>query len=143
MRGIAILCMIEVHTAATFQPTNVSIQHPLALLAAIIGGMAAPLFVAISGWGTHRSLIRRLNDEDGSIVNWILIRVFALLFCQWVVNIIAFHLFDWHTPGVLSLLAICTLFYLCIVKNTIKTRLMIISMISLSPFLIDYLLVTN
>ena len=143
MRGIAILCMIEVHTAATFQPTNVSIQHPLALLAAIIGGMAAPLFVAISGWGTHRSLIRRLNDEDESIVNWLLIRVFALLFCQWVVNIISFHLFDWHTPGVLSLLAICTLFYLCIVKNTIKIRLMIISMISLSPFLIEYLLVTN
>ena len=143
MRGIAILFMIEVHTAATFQPSNVSIQHPFALLAAMIGGMAAPLFVTISGWGTHRSLKRRYIDKDGSIRNWILIRVVALLFCQWIVNIISFHLFNWHTPGVLSLLAISTVFYLCIIRASILIRLVLLSAVSLSPILIDHFFVTN
>ena len=44
MRGFAILCMVQVHTAALL-PAPVSTTHFLALISAAIGGMAAPMFV--------------------------------------------------------------------------------------------------
>ena len=46
MRGFAILCMVQVHTAALL-PAPVSTNHPLAFISAAIGGMAAPMFVTI------------------------------------------------------------------------------------------------
>ena len=42
MKGIAIVCMVQVHTAAALPVESSSIDHPLAFLAAAIGGMAAP-----------------------------------------------------------------------------------------------------
>ena len=36
--------------------------HPAAFVAAAFGGMAAPLFVTISGWGLYRSASRRAEE---------------------------------------------------------------------------------
>ena len=53
IRAIAVLCMVEVHTAAIIPPEGISVGHPAAFIAAAFGGMAAPMFVTISGWGIH------------------------------------------------------------------------------------------
>ena len=55
IRAIAVLCMVEVHTAAIIPPKGVSVGDPAAFVAAAFGGMAAPLFVMISGWGIYMS----------------------------------------------------------------------------------------
>ncbi len=143
MRAIAILFMIEVHAAATFQPSNISIESPFALLAAMIGGMAAPLFVTISGWGTHRSLQRRLKNNNHDLMRWVVIRVVVLILCQFLVNIISYHLFEWHTPGVLSLLAICALTSVAITRLSIKIRLLLLILISISPLIIAEYFIIN
>ena len=49
IRAIAVLCMVEGHTAAIIPPKGVSVGDPAAFVAAAFGGMAAPLFVMISG----------------------------------------------------------------------------------------------
>ena len=64
MRAIAVLCMVEVHTAAIVPPEGVTVGHPAAFVAAAIGGMAAPMFIAISGWGIHLSATRRAADPE-------------------------------------------------------------------------------
>ena len=48
IRAIAVLCMVEVHTAAIIPPKWMSVGDPAAFIAAAFGGMAAPLFVMIS-----------------------------------------------------------------------------------------------
>ena len=50
LRSIAILFMIEVHTSAQLAPSNISEESLIALIVASIGGLAAPLFVTLSGW---------------------------------------------------------------------------------------------
>ena len=69
--------MVQVHTAALL-PAPVSTTHPLALASAAIGGMAAPMFVTISGWGLHSGL-RKRKERGEDIVNWILVRGFFLI----------------------------------------------------------------
>ena len=59
MRAIAVLCMVEVHTAAIIPPRGMTVDDPAAFVAAAFGGMAAPMFVMISGWGIHMSAARR------------------------------------------------------------------------------------
>ena len=39
MRAIAVLCMVEVHTAAIIPPEGISVGHPAAFVAAAFGGM--------------------------------------------------------------------------------------------------------
>ena len=51
MRAIAVLCMVQVHTAAIVPPRGMTVGDPAAFVAAAFGGMAAPMFVMISGWG--------------------------------------------------------------------------------------------
>ena len=143
MRAIAILSMIEVHAAATFQPSNVSIQHPFAIIAAMIGGIAAPLFVTISGWGTYRSMQHRTSDQNGLSYRWIVTRVTALIFFQWIVNIISPNLFEWYSPGILSLLAICTAFSLYLFRFSVQIRIFILGIVCFSPYLLDYYFITN
>ena len=53
VKAIAVLFMVEVHTAAIVPPNGVTVGHPAAFVAASFGGMAAPLFVTISGWGMY------------------------------------------------------------------------------------------
>ena len=71
IRAIAILCMVQVHTAAIIPPEGISVDHPIAFVSAAIGGMAAPMFVTISGWGIYRSAIRRSKTENNNISSWI------------------------------------------------------------------------
>lgn len=112
MRAIAVLCMVEVHTAAIAPPEGVTVGHPAAFVAAAFGGMAAPMFVTISGWGMYRSASRRISEGHSAIqwANWILPRFALLCLCQIMVNILLNvnrgGRFEWHTPGVLTLLAI-------------------------------------
>ena len=70
IRAIAILCMVQVHTAAIIPPEGISIGDPIAFISAAIGGMAEPMFVTISGWGIYRSGVRRRKLADNSISSW-------------------------------------------------------------------------
>ena len=105
MRGFAILCMVQVHTAALL-PAPVSTTHFLALISAAIGGMAAPMFVTISGWGLHNGIKKR-RDRGEEIVNWIIIRGFALIILQFIVGILLPERYNWNSPGILTLLGFC------------------------------------
>jgi len=97
IRGLAILLMVMVHAAATWTPSGASTTSFLALVTASLGGLAAPLFVTVGGWVTVKSswTIRKA-----------LVRCSFLVAAQFLVNIIASHLFDPFTPGVLTLFAI-------------------------------------
>ena len=116
MRAIAVLCMVEVHTAAIIPPEGITVGHPAAFIAAAFGGMAAPLFVTISGWGIHISSKRLLSDTDftlSRLAKWSIPRALTLVLCQIIVNILLISdrggRFEWGTPGVLTLLAVATL----------------------------------
>lgn len=109
MKGIAILFMVQVHTAAVVPPTGINVHHPLAFLAAALGGMAAPLFVTMSGWGVHASA-KRKGREGGDWIAWMAPRVSILFLCQILVNAL-FHenhggRFEILTPGILTLFAV-------------------------------------
>ena len=47
IRAIAVLCMVEVHTAAILPPQGITVGHPAAFFAAAFGGMAAPMFITL------------------------------------------------------------------------------------------------
>ena len=131
IRGLAILLMIMVHSAATWAPADASTTSLLALVVAGLGGLAAPLFVTVGGWVTVQSTwtIRKA-----------LIRFVFLMIAQFLVNITASHLFDPFTPGVLSLFAILYLLaplWVRIARNSVAfgTTLVLIGIINsvLSP----------
>ena len=100
LRGLAVLLMVMVHAAATWNPSTASSTSILAMIVSGLGGRAAPLFVALLGWGLYQ---RKLTLRQR------LVRSVFLLFCQAVVNLVAPHLFDPFTPGVLSLMALLIL----------------------------------
>ena len=122
LKGLAILFMVQVHTVSFVQPDGISLTHPLAVISAAIGGMAAPLFVTLSGWGVFNSLEKRAGD--GSAYRWGFVRICGLLFFQLIVNLLLPQRFLWYTPGVLSLLAICT--GLAILVSKFKSKQIII-----------------
>ena len=97
LRGLAILFMVFVHAAATWQPSNISQTSFLGVLAGSIGGLAAPLFVTLFGWGLANSSLN---------IKKILIRASILFALQFPLNILASHLFPVTTPGILSLFAL-------------------------------------
>lgn len=139
LRSVAILFMVEVHAAATLSPAGISPTDPLAVLAASIGGLAAPLFIAISGWGSQRSLSRKLelNASNQSLLAWAGVRLGFLMLCQLAVNLIADHVFMWYTPGVLSLLALCALLAWPLAKLRLNARIALFVALALSPFALD------
>ena len=75
LRGLAVLLMVMVHAAATWNPSNASQTSTLAYIVAGLGGLAAPLFVTIFGWGMYKS-----NSPRKSI----LIKAGILLILQYV-----------------------------------------------------------
>jgi len=110
MKGIAILFMVQVHTAAVVPPTGINVgHHPLAFLAAALGGMAAPLFVTMSGWGVHASA-KRKGREGSDWIAWMAPRVAILFLCQILVNALFNEnhggRFEILTPGILTLFAV-------------------------------------
>ena len=100
LRGLAVLLMVMVHAAATWNPSTASSTSLLAMIVSGLGGLAAPLFVALLGWGLFQ---RKLTFRQR------LVRSGFLVFCQAAVNLVAPHLFDPFTPGVLSLMALLIL----------------------------------
>ena len=121
MRGLAILCMVQVHTAALL-PAPVSIDHPIALISASIGGMAAPMFVLISGWAVQRGLDRR-RARGESVLRWSLTRGGSLIGLQFLLGLLLPERFDIASPGILTLLGICTLIFpLYYIRDTMSIR---------------------
>lgn len=97
LRGLAVSLMVMVHAAATWNPFSTTQATPLAYFVSGLGGLAAPLFVTLLGWGLMRS---KLTPRQ----RWT--RGLFLLACQFLVNISAPHLFEPFTPGVLSLMGL-------------------------------------
>ena len=143
IRAIAILCMVQVHTAAIIPPEGITVGHPVAFVSAAIGGMAAPMFVTISGWGIYRSAKRREISGGNDLiswVNWILPRAIILTICQLLVNSALLlergGRFEWMTPGVLTLLAIASIFGPLLVYLTKRQRTSIMLLMVISPLII-------
>lgn len=100
LRGLAVLLMVMVHAAATWAPSSPSDVTLLSLIVSGLGGLAAPLFVTLLGWGLYQRP-RTWRER------W---RQAAFLFaCQFAVNLSAPHLFEPFTPGVLSLMGLLVL----------------------------------
>ena len=97
LRGLAVLLMVLVHAAATWEPTLSGGSMLLGIAVSAGGGLAAPLFVALLGWGLYQ---RRLTGKQR------LHRAAYLFGCQVLVNLSAPHLFEPWTPGVLSLMGL-------------------------------------
>ena len=142
MKAVAILFMVEVHTAAILPPEGITVGHPAAFVAAAFGGMAAPLFVTVSGWGMHRGAKKRFADglNSSAWINWVLPRVVILTACQFLVNFLLAidrgGRFEWHTPGVLTLIAIAAIFAPLISRFTSKQLIAIFSLLALTPLLL-------
>ena len=100
LRGLAVLLMVMVHAAATWNPHNSAQSTWIAYLVAGLGGLAAPLFVTIFGWG----LVRSKSTTNGNII-----KATILILLQLLVNLFSPHLFDPLTPGILSLFALLIL----------------------------------
>jgi uncharacterized membrane protein len=92
--------MVMVHAAATWNPHNAAQSTWIAYLVAGLGGLAAPLFVTIFGWG----LVRSKSTTNGNII-----KATILLLLQLLVNLFSPHLFEPLTPGILSLFALLIL----------------------------------
>ena len=141
IRGIAILFMVEVHTAAIVPPSGITVGHPAAFVAAAFGGMAAPMFVTVSGWGMYSSASRRLTEGHSASqwVNWIVPRFALLCLCQILVNILLNvergGRFEWHTPGVLTLLAISAVICPALVRTSMRARSILMLLFCVSPLL--------
>ena len=84
MKGIAILFMIQVHTAAVVPPTGIEVVITASIPGCGARGMAAPLFVTMSGWGVHASAIRKGGGREW--ISWLIPRVSILFLCQILVN---------------------------------------------------------
>ena len=100
LRGAAVLLMVMVHAAATWNPFQGAQQSILAYTVSGLGGLAAPLFVTLFGWGVVRSQLS------------VKARIFQALFlftAQILVNTTSPHLFNSFTPGILSLFGLLTL----------------------------------
>ena len=121
LRGLAVLLMVMVHAAATWSPYQ-SVQTTwFAYLIAGLGGLAAPLFVTIFGWGLIKSQSIKISN---------FIKALILLILQIIVNISSPHLYETFTPGILSLFAVLILIKPLIVK--LSSNKLNVTMFSLS-----------
>ena len=100
LRGLAVLLMVMVHAAATWNPYQEVQTTWFAYLVAGLGGLAAPLFVTIFGWGLIKSQSTSKNN---------IIKASILIILQFIVNISSPHLYETFTPGILSLFALLIL----------------------------------
>ena len=135
--------MVEVHTAAIIPPRGLTVGDPAAFVAAAFGGMAAQMFVMISGWGIHMSAMRRVARGAVGIsdwLSWLIPRVALLALCQFLVNVLLNvergGRFEWHTPGVLSLLAIGALLTPLLVRLGMQTRIVLMLLMVASPLML-------
>ena len=101
LRGLAVVLMVLVHAAATWEPNLTGSWLLLGAFVSAAGGLAAPLFVALFGWGMAKKTLTFAKRV------W---RAGFLFLCQFAINLSAPHLFDPWTPGVLSLMGVLILF---------------------------------
>lgn len=128
LRGVAVLLMVMVHSAATWNPFKGDQETLLAYLVSGLGGLAAPLFLTLFGWGMLRV---RLTIKA---------RIFQssfLFFCQIIVNISSPHLFNTLTPGILSLMGILVIIFPLLEKTLIKFRNKTLPLLILFTFTIQ------
>ena len=129
LRGLAVLLMVMVHAAATWNPYREPQTSVLAYTIAGLGGLAAPLFVTIFGWGLTKSK---------STYNSLLKKALLLIILQIFVNLFSPHLFETFTPGVLSLFALLLLFKPTIMQaSESRKSITIFSIIMASLFVIN------
>ena len=139
LRAIAVLFMVEVHTAAILPPQGVTVGHPAAFVAAAFGGMAAPMFVTISGWGMYGSAKRRVSEGYSGMdwIDWIFPRFVILFACQLMVNLLLNvergGRFEWQTPGVLTLLAVASLIIPILSRMSMVQRTFAMAMFCFAP----------
>lgn len=117
LRGLAVLLMVMVHAAATWNPSNVTQTPTLAYIVAGLGGLAAPLFVTIFGWGLYKS-------KSSGKAN--LTKAGMLLILQYIVNLCSPHLYEPYSPGILSLFALLLLVKPLIMKAGASINSMVI-----------------
>ena len=100
IRAIAVLLMVMVHAAATWGPPSTT--QPSALVYAVsgLGGLAAPLFVTVFGWGCVQGTSTQRQRS---------LRAAFFIVAQGAINASSPHLFEFWTPGVLTLFALLTL----------------------------------
>ena len=131
LRGVAILLMVMVHSAATWAPSDASTTSILALIIGGLGGLAAPLFVTVGGWVTVQSkwTLRKA-----------LIRFTFLYVAQILVNLSAPQRFDTFSPGVLTLFALLYLtapLWVRISQNIQATILVGVGILTLNHILLS------
>ena len=100
IRAVAVLLMVMVHAAATWGPSPSSQPSFLVYVVSGLGGLAAPLFVTVFGWGCFHS-------SSSSKQRYF--RAAFLFLSQIIINSTAPHLFDTFSPGVLTLFGILIL----------------------------------
>ena len=132
LRGVAILLMVMVHSAATWAPSDAPTTNFLALVIAGLGGLAAPLFVTVGGWVTVQSTwtLRKA-----------LIRFAFLYAAQILVNISAPERFDPFSPGVLTLFALLYLtapLWIRISQNLQRTIISVVLLLALNHNLLSF-----
>lgn len=94
IRAIAVLLMVMVHAAATWGPPSTTQPSLLVYIVSGMGGLAAPLFVAVFGWGCVRGT---------STAKQRMIRASFFFVAQTAINLSSPHLFEPFSPGVLTL----------------------------------------
>ena len=135
LRGLAVLLMVMVHAAATWNPYQEVQTTWAAYLIAGLGGLAAPLFVTIFGWGLIKSQSSIKNN---------LIKASILIILQFIVNISSPHLYETFTPGILSLFAILIMIKPMIVRlsstkqNIILFWLCLIVLYTINATVLDF-----
>ena len=107
LRGLAVLLMVMVHAAAIWSPKLSTGTSILSYIVAGLGGLAAPLFVTIFGWG----LIKSRSNNRSSII-----KAMILLILQILVNLSSPQLYQPLSPGILSLFAVLIILKPLIVK---------------------------
>ena len=109
LRGLAVLLMVMVHAAAIWSPKLSTDTSSLSYIVAGLGGLAAPLFVTIFGWG----LIKSRSNNRSSII-----KAMILLILQILVNLSSPQLYQPLSPGILSLFAVLIILKPLIIKIT-------------------------
>ena len=100
IRALAVLLMVTVHAAATWGPPPSTQPSFLVYLVSGMGGLAAPLFVTVFGWGCTRTQLSQSQRIKRGVF---------FIAAQTGVNLSAPHLFDPFSPGVLTLFGLLIL----------------------------------
>ena len=100
IRAIAVLLMVMVHAAATWGPSSTTQPSVLVYVVSGLGGLAAPLFVTVFGWGCVQGTSTQRQRT---------MRATFFIVAQGAINASSPHLFEFWTPGVLTLFGLLTL----------------------------------